>query len=92
MSQLSCSSEKLAATTNSNTASIELPPHCLVHGDYSKALHRGLLKLWRQGLMLDYTILAENKAFRVHRLMLASFCDYFEAAFRSGMVEVSEDQ
>ena len=86
---MSCSSASHpAAAASAAAASIELPPHSLVHGDYSKALHKGLHRLWRKGLMLDYTIKAEDKAFRVHRLMLASFCDYFEAAFRSGMVEV----
>ena len=58
---------------------------------YQVLVLQGMQALRLEGLLCDYTLIADDCRFRVHKALLASVCDYFRAVFRSGMTEVHKD-
>ena len=63
----------------------------MVDDRHSKDLRGSLQSLWRQGFLTDYTVVVDGVQFHLHKVAVACMCDYFHAAFRSGMTEVRQD-
>lgn len=63
----------------------------MVDDRHSKQLRGSLQSLWRQGFLTDYTVIVDGVQFHLHKVAVACMCDYFHAAFRSGMTEVRQD-
>ncbi len=67
---------------------MELETHTtLSDSAYCGLVLSGLQSLRQDGMFCDYTLVAEKTSFRVHKVLLAAVCEYFCAAFRSGMLE-----
>lgn len=50
-----------------------------------------LRKMWEKGELCDYTIQVEDKEFKVHKLVMAAFSDYFRRMFSGSLRESSEN-
>lgn len=74
MSQLTRKNPDIVGETNSPT----------------RALSCGVRQLWEQGLLLDYTILVDNREFPAHKLALAAMSDYFKVMLTGSMKESQE--
>ena len=59
---------------------------------FSQLLLDGLSLMYSDGLLCDYTLVAENSSFLVHKALFAAVSDYFNAVFRSGMIETHRDE
>ena len=59
---------------------------------FSQHLLEGLSQMFGDGLLCDYTLVAEDSAFLVHKALFAAVSEYFRAVFRSGMIEAHRDE
>ena len=59
---------------------------------YQGLVLQGFQALREEGLLCDFTLLTEGSQFHVHKALLASVSIYFQAVFRSGMMEVQENK
>eukprot|EP00028_Trichosphaerium_sp_Am-I-7-wt_P004044 CAMPEP_0168520586 /NCGR_PEP_ID=MMETSP0405-20121227/8110_1 /TAXON_ID=498012 /ORGANISM="Trichosphaerium sp, Strain Am-I-7 wt" /LENGTH=639 /DNA_ID=CAMNT_0008541565 /DNA_START=97 /DNA_END=2016 /DNA_ORIENTATION=- len=55
-----------------------------------KIVGTALLKLFKEQVMTDFTLVIEDKNLKCHKAILAARCDYFACLFRSGMTECSK--
>ena len=47
----------------------------------------GIQALWKSDALLDYTIIVEDKSFRVHRVVMAAVSDFFKVMLQGNMQE-----
>ncbi|XP_059164665.1 uncharacterized protein LOC131947464 [Physella acuta] len=52
---------------------------------------KGLEHMWSDQMLFDFTVKIEDETIKCHRLILAACSDFFQALFRSGMREVTEN-
>ncbi|KAK2155622.1 hypothetical protein LSH36_235g00021 [Paralvinella palmiformis] len=63
----------------------------LVAPNHSSLLLQMLQQMYTEEHLCDYTIIAEGKAFRTHRNVLASVSDYFRVMLTGSMIEARQD-
>lgn len=63
----------------------------LSHANHCPHMLSGLLSLRQEGVLCDFTLIADGQHFPVHKIVLCACSDYFRAMFTQNLVEARSD-